>query len=89
MPKIGLILPGERRQTTIPFAEIYRITVERDDGIACSDIEAYTTMQIFLAERLKTAEPRAAMSRHEDIDLNTIADARAGQHVTKVTLDEL
>ena len=29
------------------------------------------------------------MDRLEDIELNAIADARAGQHVTKVTLDEL
>ena len=29
------------------------------------------------------------MDRLEDIELNAIADARAGQHATPVTLDEL
>ena len=29
------------------------------------------------------------MDRLDDIELNAIADARAGQHVTRVTLDEL
>ena len=29
------------------------------------------------------------MDRLEDIELNAIADARSGQHSTKVTLDEL
>ena len=29
------------------------------------------------------------MDRLEDIELNAIADARAGQHSTKITLDEL
>lgn len=29
------------------------------------------------------------LDRLEDIELNAIADARAGQHVTKVTLNEL
>lgn len=31
----------------------------------------------------------AMMDRLEDIELNAIADARTGQKVTKVTLDEL
>jgi antitoxin StbD len=31
----------------------------------------------------------AMLDRLEDMELNAIADARAGQHVTKVKLDEL
>lgn len=31
----------------------------------------------------------AMLERLDDIDLNAIADARAGQRVTKVTLDDL
>jgi antitoxin StbD len=31
----------------------------------------------------------ALMDRLEDLELNAIADARAGQHVTKVNLDDL
>lgn len=31
----------------------------------------------------------ALMDRLEDLELNALADARAGQRVTKVTLDEL
>jgi len=44
MPLIELILPGNHRTTVIPFAETYRITVERNDGIACSEVEAATAM---------------------------------------------
>lgn len=44
MPLIELILPGEPKQCPEPIAETYRITVERGDGIACSDMEAKTAM---------------------------------------------
>lgn len=47
MPRIELVLPGEQRTTVLPVAETYRITVERLDGMACSDMEARTTMSMF------------------------------------------
>jgi len=50
MPIIELILPGARRTETQPIAENYRITIERDDGIACTDIEAMTVMSLWSIE---------------------------------------
>lgn len=47
MPMIELVLPGTQRTTVSPVAETYRITVERMDGIACTEIEASTTMSMF------------------------------------------
>lgn len=42
MPRIELILPGNHRTTLIAFAEKYRITVELNDEIACSEVDAAT-----------------------------------------------
>ena len=36
MPIIEMVLPGEPKQQPEHVAEVYRITVERGDGIACS-----------------------------------------------------
>lgn len=47
MPKIELVLPGEQRAEVVPIAESYRITVERLDGYACTELEARTTMSMF------------------------------------------
>lgn len=47
MPCIELILPGEQRETVAPLPEVYRITVERGDGIACGEMEARTAMSMF------------------------------------------
>lgn len=47
MPSIELILPGEQRETVVPLPEVYRITVERGDGIACGEMEARTAMSMF------------------------------------------
>lgn len=47
MPKIELLLPGTPRTTIEDVAEGYRITIERVDGIACTEIEARTTMSMF------------------------------------------
>ena len=52
MPLIELILPGEPKQCPEPIAETYRITVERGDGIACSDMEAKTAMSMLCLEML-------------------------------------
>lgn len=53
MPKIELVLPGTPRVETVPVADTYRITVERTDGAACTDIEAHTAMSMFCMEWLQ------------------------------------
>ncbi|HCZ5078952.1 TPA: hypothetical protein O3I16_004769 [Salmonella enterica] len=61
MPRIELILPGEAKTTVAPLAEVYRITVERGDGVACSDMEARTAMSMFCIHALtgeKKSKPR-------------------------------
>ena len=50
MPIIELTLPGETRTEVQPVAENYRITIERDDGIACTDTEAMTVMSMWSIE---------------------------------------
>lgn len=52
MPRIELILPGEPKTAPDPIADVYRITVERGDGIACSDMEARTTLSMFCVHSL-------------------------------------
>lgn len=47
MPIIEVYLPGEPRTSVMDVAEKYRITVERDDGIACSDMEARTALSMY------------------------------------------
>lgn len=42
--KIEFSMPGERRQGVLDLPESYRITVERNDGMAASEIEAWTAM---------------------------------------------
>lgn len=58
MPIIELVLPGAERTEVIPVAEQYRITVERADGIACTDIEANTAMSMLCIELLSTKANR-------------------------------
>lgn len=53
MPRIELSLPGTQKTRGEPFAETYRITIERDDGIACADIEAQTVMSMFCIDSFK------------------------------------
>lgn len=50
MPLVQLILPGEAKEAD-PIADVYRITVERGDGVACSDLEARTTMSMFCMQK--------------------------------------
>ncbi len=80
MPRVGLFLPGERRQTTVDVSETYRITVERDDGVVCSEIEAFTAMQLFCSEFLKRRRPaRAARKNNQKTsgkDIPFIAETR-------------
>lgn len=54
MPRIELILPGEAKQAPEPIAETYRITVERGDGIACSDMEAKTAMAMLCLQMVSS-----------------------------------
>ena len=53
MPRIELSLPGTQKTRVEPFAETYRITIERGDGIACADIEAQTVMSMFCIDSFK------------------------------------
>lgn len=48
--KICLNLPGEQKKEVAPIANGYVITVERDDGIACSELEAKTAMSMLCIE---------------------------------------
>ena len=62
MPIIEMVLPGEPKQQPEHVAEVYRITVERGDGIACSDMEAKTAMSLLCIEMvtngLKKSRPK-------------------------------
>lgn len=42
--KIEFLMPGKIRQRVLDLPEGYRITVERNDGMATSEIEAWTAM---------------------------------------------
>ena len=63
MPRIEMILPGVPKQKPEDVAETYRITVERDDGIACSDMEAKTAMAMLCLQMvtggMKKGKPRS------------------------------
>ena len=63
MPIIEMILPGEPKQQPENVAEVYRITVERGDGIACSDMEAKTAMSMLclqmVAGGMQKGKPRS------------------------------
>lgn len=65
MPLIELILPGEPKQCPEPIAETYRITVERGDGIACSDMEAKTAMSMLCLEMLSGGLRKAKPKRQK------------------------
>jgi hypothetical protein len=49
---VEIVLPGKRRETVVDIGD-YRITVERLDGIACSEIEAKTAMAMCTIQRAK------------------------------------
>ena len=46
MPRIDLVLPGVQRAEVLPADDFYRITVERMDGIACTEAEARTIISL-------------------------------------------
>lgn len=62
MPRIELELPGTPRTEVVPIADNYRITITRDDGEACTDMEAHTVMSMFCLEfisgQAKKGRPR-------------------------------
>lgn len=53
MPMMEIVLPGTPRTTVESIAEVYCITIERGDGIACTDIEARTAMSVYCMQPLK------------------------------------
>ena len=53
MPRIELALPGKSKTQVDDIADTYRITIERNDGIACTDIEAKTVMSMFCMNSFK------------------------------------
>ena len=63
MPIIEMVLPGVPKQQPENVAEVYRITVERGDGIACSDMEAKTAMSVLCMQMvtggMKKGKPRS------------------------------
>lgn len=65
MPRIELILPGEQRTRVEPFAETYRVTVERVDGIACSEIEARTALSTFCVHTVQETKQRKRKPKPE------------------------
>lgn len=58
MTTIELVLPGEQRTTTVAFSRTYRITVERDDGVACSEMEARAAVDVFFFFKNPESKPR-------------------------------
>jgi hypothetical protein len=47
---IEIFLPGNPRTTSVDIGD-YKITVERLDGIACTEIEARTAMAAYAIQR--------------------------------------
>jgi len=62
MPRIELHRPGAPRTSVVDVADTYRVTVERDDGVACSEVEAATALATFCVHRLDEALARGAMA---------------------------
>ena len=72
MPIIEMVLPGEPKQQPEHVAEVYRITVERGDGIACSDMEAKTAMSLLCIEMvtngLKKSRPKRSKKTSKEVE---------------------
>ena len=66
MPRIELHLPGEPKQQPENVADVYRITVERGDGIACSEMEAKTAMTMLSIEMVTNGEKEQAQTQQEN-----------------------
>lgn len=74
MPRLELLLPGEPKQKPEDIADVYRVTVERGDGIACSDMEAKTVMSMLCIEMvtngLKKSRPKRGKKAEQKQELN-------------------
>ena len=72
MPRLELNLPGEPKQQPEKVADVYRITVERGDGIACSEIEAKTAMTMLSIEMvtngLKKSRPKRSKKTSKEVE---------------------
>ena len=72
MPIIEMVLPGEPKQQPEHVAEVYRITVKRGDGIACSDMEAKTAMSLLCIEMvtngLKKSRPKRSKKTSKEVE---------------------
>ena len=72
MPRIELHLPGEPKQQPENVADVYRITVERGDGIACSEMEAKTAMTMLCIEMvtngLKKSRPKRSKKTSKEVE---------------------
>lgn len=66
MPRIGLILPGEAREAVLAVAEEYTITVIRNDGYACTDVEASTVMTMFQLAKLNERKPKRRRAKQPE-----------------------
>ena len=79
------VLPGMKRgESQIDW--LVRLGVAKDKYLAAEALLVAKGLASIVDEILPDIQ---AMDRLEDIELNAIADARAGQHVTPVKLDEL
>jgi hypothetical protein len=61
---INMVLPGNPRTTAESFSDVYRITVEREDGIACTEMEARTAMSVYCFQPPKKT-PRKVKAKAE------------------------
>ena len=72
MPRLELNLPGEPKQQPEKVADVYRITVERGDGIACSEMEAKTAMTMLSIEMvtngLKKSRPKRSKKTSKEVE---------------------
>lgn len=48
---IELSLPGKERTTVVDVGDLYKITIMREDGIACTEVEARTVMASYAIQR--------------------------------------
>lgn len=65
--RIGLTLPGVERKTTVPVAETYIITIERGDGIACTEIEAQTVMSMYIMSAKFGQKPKRTRKKKAEV----------------------
>ena len=68
MPRIELALPGKSKTQVDDIADTYRITIERNDGIACTDIEAKTVMSMFCMTSFKKKKRGSLMSPVDNVE---------------------